>query len=1033
MAKQLYRIQGLKGVRDFIKAVCDAHQSNLCFRSGVNLLEDKSDDITYPLAFLETDFNSSYEGDKEIYQINLNIADYIPKDATEDDIILGISKTEQILSEIHYALKNLTTNIPIGELSKQSFRDYDDDRLVVTRGEFTLAIAKYTAKEGVPGVDLPTVPTFGGVVPKGDSEMSDESTNPVQNKVVKAYIDAEVSRKADTEHLHSEFTQLQASLDTKADKVHTHNELVSPGELTDALKAKADANHSHQEYALKTELQNIDLSSKADADHHHNDKYYTQADVDNKIIAITTNLDWQGSVATFAQLATTYPNPKQGWTVTVNADGKDYRFNGSSWIDIGNNSVPMASATVDGRMSKEHFTTVTNLPTTHYTKTEVDAVASNASNIKTGYISDARLTGNVIRRDLDATFQKSVTVNGDFTPAGFTKSMLVTSAHSNLLLAADKRYNVTVTENGVPSPLAYSTLMFNGITNSAYSFTEPSTKCPFVIEITDMPSVATSYCSLYFLGWRDGNTGGGFEDWKLEVYAFENGTSGPIAWQTVFDRTGDTTAQFPFSTPIWGSGYAYIKGIRITINKFSIQPGGRLYMTEIGLRNTAGSAPWEAVGALGATGGDVYGDLDVKGSIKSNGASIALTGHKHSASDIDSGTLAAERLPATVVRTDIENDKVQAKKVDAGEVIVNSKNGVVELSGNRYSGVISTPTESTTHLGQLETPWLSFGYCQNFLRYTEDFTQQVAPNWIRTNIVSVTANTHNTPRGVSLLSDTIVGNTPGSRLTQTTLTTTPNIGLTGWWTFSIYLKTISGTATVGLQLDSSAENGEMKYVEVSEDWRRYSVNTNFSLANTFKRVILEVGANTIVAWGAQLEPYKQANVYSGVRTTTHLTAETAISRIDASTTISGSLTATSSMTTSGALTSSRASTTLTRVDGLILQAASATTAAAPERTAPAMTFMSRVWNASENISKSLYWGMEVTPSAATQTSDLKIGYRNQDNPEYTYPMVLKHNVIEVYNDIEIKDVTKGVIMASPNGTRYRLTVNDDGTLQTTQV
>jgi hypothetical protein len=36
-------------------------------------------------------------------------------------------------------------------------------------------------------------------------------------------------------------------------------------------------------------------------------------------------------------------------------------------------------------------------------------------------------------------------------------------------------------------------------------------------------------------------------------------------------------------------------------------------------------------------------------------------------------------------------------------------------------------------------------------------------------------------------------------------------------------------------------------------------------------------------------------------------------------------------------------------------------------------------------------------------------------------------------DVEITDTTKGVILRSPNGTRYKITVNDDGSLQTTGV
>ncbi len=37
------------------------------------------------------------------------------------------------------------------------------------------------------------------------------------------------------------------------------------------------------------------------------------------------------------------------------------------------------------------------------------------------------------------------------------------------------------------------------------------------------------------------------------------------------------------------------------------------------------------------------------------------------------------------------------------------------------------------------------------------------------------------------------------------------------------------------------------------------------------------------------------------------------------------------------------------------------------------------------------------------------------------------------NDVEITNATKGVILKSANGTRYRITVDNDGSLITTEV
>ncbi|GEP65799.1 hypothetical protein CBE01nite_35670 [Clostridium beijerinckii] len=83
-----------------------------------------------------------------------------------------------------------------------------------------------------------------------------------------------------------------------------------------------------------------------------NDKY-TKNEVDNKISQVVSNMDWKESVATYADIATTYPNPQDGWTVNVKDTDITYRYSGTSWIPISANSIPLASSSVDGKMSKQ--------------------------------------------------------------------------------------------------------------------------------------------------------------------------------------------------------------------------------------------------------------------------------------------------------------------------------------------------------------------------------------------------------------------------------------------------------------------------------------------------------------------------------------------------------------------------------------------------------------------------------------------------------------------------------------------------------
>ena len=79
---------------------------------------------------------------------------------------------------------------------------------------------------------------------------------------------------------------------------------------------------------------------------------YTKNEVDNKLSALETKIDWKEAVETFADIATTYPEPEEGWTVSVNDTDTVCRFNGTDWVGISANTIPLATSSVDGKMSK---------------------------------------------------------------------------------------------------------------------------------------------------------------------------------------------------------------------------------------------------------------------------------------------------------------------------------------------------------------------------------------------------------------------------------------------------------------------------------------------------------------------------------------------------------------------------------------------------------------------------------------------------------------------------------------------------------
>ena len=90
-------------------------------------------------------------------------------------------------------------------------------------------------------------------------------------------------------------------------------------------------------------------------------------EIKNAVAGVVTSLDWKASVATFADIAITYPEPKDGWTVNVKDTDITYRYTGQEWVEISANAIPNASASVDGKMSKED-------------KTKLDTVEEGANN-----------------------------------------------------------------------------------------------------------------------------------------------------------------------------------------------------------------------------------------------------------------------------------------------------------------------------------------------------------------------------------------------------------------------------------------------------------------------------------------------------------------------------------------------------------------------------------------------------------------------------------------------------------------------------
>ena len=154
---------------------------------------------------------------------------------------------------------------------------------------------------------------------------------------------------------------------------------------------------------------------------------YTKTETDNKISAVVSSLQWKPSVETYADIATTYPNPADGWTVNVNDTDITYRYTGSSWIAISANSIPIATSDTDGKMSAAMAAKLNGISERANNYTLPAATASVLGGEKIG--SNINIKSDVISVNNASTTQKGVvqlidsSVTEDYTKAPTAAAM----------------------------------------------------------------------------------------------------------------------------------------------------------------------------------------------------------------------------------------------------------------------------------------------------------------------------------------------------------------------------------------------------------------------------------------------------------------------------------------------------------------------------------------------------------------------------------------------------------------------------------
>ena len=164
-----------------------------------------------------------------------------------------------------------------------------------------------------------------------------------------------------------------------------------------------------------------------------------------------------------------------------------------------------------------------------------------------------------------------------------------------------------------------------------------------------------------------------------------------------------------------------------------------------------------------------------------------------------------------------------------------------------------------------ESPFVSMGMARNYLLQTEVFD---STSWTKTDITAPTANTVVAPNAATTAENISAGSTDTANISQAVADTS-----TGYWSAGVWARAQSGTATISLRIDSSAETGTEKAISLDTNWRFYSVTQNFASANTTKTFLIISGTNAISLWGARMNPGESCNAYYA-RTTSSLTTAT---------------------------------------------------------------------------------------------------------------------------------------------------------------
>ncbi|EKQ51388.1 MULTISPECIES: pyocin knob domain-containing protein [unclassified Clostridium] len=278
-----------------------------------------------------------------------------------------------------------------------------------------------------------TTPVYVSYETQGDTVEADD-VNYIQDTIIDTQnsLNDEINRAENSEaalanNLNSEITRakgventLTSNLTTETNRAKSAESTLTANlnsEITRATNAESTLTNNLNSEITRAKAAENTLTGTINANTPiWNDKY-TKNEVDNKLSALVTSLDWKESVSTFSDLATTYPTAADGWTANTKDTDITYRYDGAAWIPISANSIPLASSSVDGKMSKQDkidHDDMNSKKHTHGNKSIIDIITQaliDNWNAAYTHISDAvkhitsaeRTLWNTVSNKLDST------------------------------------------------------------------------------------------------------------------------------------------------------------------------------------------------------------------------------------------------------------------------------------------------------------------------------------------------------------------------------------------------------------------------------------------------------------------------------------------------------------------------------------------------------------------------------------------------------------------------------------------------------